>query len=177
MLGGAIVLALVAVFAAFAFVGAGDDFPDELEGLPRIRSSQADAFEESLEGFRAGDVGLIGAMYGPNERPALIVELVEGPSDQVALIPLPQTFDGAIFGFENSGGGEVDEETTIRESRSGLEIMCAEARVTSDPLIPDGAATLCGWKGDRIGFVFDVRGADLGGAVDQTARIAEQLDA
>jgi hypothetical protein len=176
-IGAAIGLTIAIGVAIVALLGDGDGFPDRLDGLTRVRSSQADVFEASLGEFALGDVRLTGAMYGETEaQPLVVVQRIDGPSDEVAFIPLEPTFDGAIFGFENSGGGDVNEATTIRETRSGFEIMCAEVRVTSNPMLPEGEATMCGWKAETIGFVFDFRGSDLTQAADRTARIADVLD-
>lgn len=158
--------------------GNGGVYPGTLEGLDRIRTSAADEFEESLDTFAFGDVRLSGAMYGgPDATPTVIVERIEGPAEQVALIPLQQTFDGAVFGFENSGAGQIDETSSVRGTRAGFEVICATMRVTvPDPTMPRGDGVMCSWKGTRIGIVIDFRTSDPEIALDATGRISELID-
>jgi hypothetical protein len=180
VLGAAIGLLIVAGVATLAFITGDDDgpYPDSLDGLERIRSSEADTFEESLASFESGDIHLSGAMYGESGTASLIVERIEGPEDQIAFVPLVSTFDGAVIGFENSGAGEIDEDERVTETRSGVEIICAELHATAgDPTMPAGDGVMCSWKDARIGIVIDFRTPDVRSAIETTSRIAAVIDA
>jgi hypothetical protein len=180
VLGAAIGLLIIAGVATLAIIrgGGGGPYPDTLDGLERIRSSAADDFEEGLATFDAGGISLSGAMYGDSEAALLIVERIEGPEDEVALVPLEPTFDGGVIGFENSGAGEIDEDEKVRETISGFEIICAALHSTvADPTMPVGDGVMCAWKGTRIGIVIDFRTPDARSAIEATVRIADVIDA
>jgi hypothetical protein len=156
----------------------GDGLPESLDGLARIHSSEANAFEESLGEFAMAGITISGAMYGgTDEQPVLLVERIEAPDGEVGFIPLQSTFDGAVFGFENSGAGDVDEDASVEGKRSGFEIICARMEVVANPSMPEGESTMCGWKGQVIGVVFDFRDSDTTVALDRTGRIAVAVEA
>ena len=172
-------LLAVVVVAVIATVSSKDDrLPDSLEGLDRIHSSAADTFEEGLGEFALAGITISGAMYGgANDQPLLIVERFESSDGDITFIPLRATFDGAVFGLENSGAGTVDEGSSVEGEASGFEVICARVEVVGDPSMPEGEATLCGWKGQVIGMVFDFRGSDTTAALTTTGRIAAAVEA
>lgn len=178
-IGAGIGLIAVVIVALIAILSSkGDGFPESVEGLDRIHSSEAKAFEESLGEFAVAGITISGAMYGgADEQPLLMVERIEAPDGQATSIPLRATFDGAVFGFENSGAGTVDEEASVEGERSGFEVVCASVEVVANPSMPEGAATMCGWKGHVIGVVFDFRSSDTTAALDMTGKIAEAVEA
>ncbi len=171
-------IAIVAVALIAILTSDHDGLPESVDGLDRLHSSQADAFEESLGEFALAGITISGAMYGEaNGPPLLLVERIESEDGQTALIPLRATFDGAIGGFESSGAGDVDEDSSVDGERSGFEVICAPVEALANPSIPGGVATICGWKGRFIGVVFDFRSSDTTAALDTTGRIAQEVEA
>jgi len=172
-------LVAMVIAAVIAILASNDDgFPESLEGLDRIHSSESDVFEATLREFALAGITISGAMYGGgDEQPVLLVERIEAQDGGIGSIPLQATFDGAVSGFENTGAGEVDEESSVEGERSGFEIVCASVEVVASPSMPAGEATMCGWKGQVIGVVFDFRDSDASAALDTAGRIAAAVEA
>jgi hypothetical protein len=175
---GIALLAVIVIATAVVLTSDGDGLPESVDGLDRIHSREAEAFEENLDEFALAGITITGAMYGEEDGPPLLlVERIEAGDGEAAAIPLRATFDGAVVGFESSGAGEVDEDASVEGDRAGFEVMCASVEVVADPSIPGGVATMCGWKGRVIGVVFDFRTSDTTTALDTTGRIAQEVEA
>jgi hypothetical protein len=171
-------LAVIVIATLVILTSDGDGLPESVDGLDRLHSSEAEAFEESLDEFALAGITISGAMYGEEEGPPLLlVERIEAGDGETAPIPLRATFDGAVVGFESSGAGEVDEGASVEGERSGFEVICASVEVVADPSMPGGVATMCGWRGRVIGVVFDFRTSDTTTALDTTGRIAQEVEA
>jgi hypothetical protein len=171
LIGFVVVIALVDVGG-----GSGDRLPEQVDGLDRIHGGIATTFEEELGTFEMGEMSIVGAMYGSGTVPQLFVERFDGEEEDLPFVPLETFFDGLILGFEQSGGGQIDEATEVEDERSGVEVRCAVVEGMPALIASSGAGTMCAWKGAGLGVVFDFRDSDVEAALDTTVRIASSVE-
>jgi hypothetical protein len=161
-----IVAAVVAVAAVGAFAvlrSAGGIFPERIGDYERMHDAQARSFEDSLKGFKMGDMTIQGALYGESRSmtPALVVEVMAGDSSLVSVTPVEDFMRGAAGGFEGSGAGTIDVDAGTSDTRDGVEYLCAPVQVSAGSRFGSDS-TACAWKGpDDIGLVFVTGSTDL----------------
>jgi hypothetical protein len=161
----ALVLANTFVVAYFLIRPRDPGVPDQIAGLPRLRTAQAKDFEDLLAGFRTGGISLRGGMYGTGDRPELILERFVGSDDPFQGIPIETVLGqaGSAFGQGVASGGEIDTEATMSRTHGGAEYACAPYRGTAPP--PDDASVICIFAGRTSGILFDLRTSDTASAL------------
>jgi hypothetical protein len=161
-----LLLANAGVVALLLTRGAGPDVPDQIAGLPRLRTDQAKAFEDLLSSYRAGGLSLRGGMYGSGGRPELILERFVGSDDPFQGIPIETVLGeaGSAFGQGVAGGGEIDTGATMSQSRGGARYACAPYHGA----VPGAGdmSIICIFAGQASGILVDLRTPETTSALD-----------
>jgi hypothetical protein len=148
MVGGAIAVIAAAVAAVIFLVMAHPKIriPDEIGGVPRLETNEAQQFERFVEGMAGSDgIEAEAAVYA--DQLGLTMFLIAGEDQS------PMTAEMALRAF-STGVESADSQTTIRltrlraETRQGVPYACA-------PMEGPLGGGLCAWKDpDTVGFVF-----------------------
>jgi len=156
------------IVAAFVLVNAGvgafvltrpdaNGMPDEVAGLPRLHTDAARSFEDFLASVHVGGVSIRGAMYGNADRPELLLERFVDGDDPFQGLPVETVLGQAASGLGiGMGGGELDEDATVSDTRDGADYACAPFRGPALPQIGD-VTVVCVFSGGGAGFLLDLR--------------------
>jgi hypothetical protein len=146
--GGAIAV-MAAVVAAVMFFVMGHPkirIPDEIGGIQRLETNQAQQFERFVEGMAGAD-GIEAQVAVYTDELGLTLFLIAGEDDS------PMSAEMALRAF-STGVESADSQTTVRltrlraETREGVPYACA-------PMEGPLGGGLCAWKDpDTVGFVF-----------------------
>jgi hypothetical protein len=168
-----VVVALVATSAvAFALTrGSGGELPDSIDGVPRMHTAEANAFEHVMDGMTMADMSLSGAMYGDGETPDLVLELISGVPAEARSVPMDVFFSQAGAGLAANSGGSVREAEAVEATDGGVEYRCAPLDLPPGAPGEAGTGVLCMWKAQDIGIVVTFRTGDPSAAVED-ARLA-----
>jgi hypothetical protein len=145
---------------------AAPDVPEQIAGLPRLRTDQAKAFEDLLSSYGAGGLSLRGGMYGIGDRPELILERFVGSDDPFQGIPIETVLGqaGSAFGQGLGGSGEIDTGATMSQTRGGARYACAPYH-GAVPGVGD-LSIICIFAGQTSGILVDLRTSETTSALD-----------
>jgi hypothetical protein len=168
-----VVLALVVTGAvAMALTGgSGGALPDAIDGVPRMHTPEAEAFERTLNGMTIADMSFSGAMYGDGVSPDLVVELISGVPDEARAAPMDTFFSGAATGIASTSGGTIRVEEAVEARDGDVEYRCAPLELPAGTAGLTGSGVLCMWRGRDIGILITLRTGDASAAVED-ARLA-----
>jgi hypothetical protein len=139
------VLALVIVLAIVGSRRSGSsDFPDEVLGLPRIRTDQMRAFEDAMGSLKFGDVTMQVAVYGQGSEGSVVVFVYRNlPADAPGMVD--GMLRGAAGGIDTSGG-TIGSEGSTQENRNGVDYRCLPFTGQLFPDSPSRQGVMCAWS-------------------------------
>lgn len=170
----AAIVILVIAIVALVVVPSEDGLPDQVAGLDRLHTDDAEAFEDTVGENRFGDVRVDGAVYGTEAVEQLILARYSNVAPAVSISSLLRGAGGGLV----IGGGTVDFDAEAIQTRAGVEYHCIpfEGRLFPSDVFP-ARGQLCVWAegDDEAALLIDVVAQDAGSAVTHAAAAHEAL--
>jgi hypothetical protein len=166
-----VIVALIVAGAVAIFLtrDASGGLPEEIDGLPRLHTAEAQALQDAVEGQEVEGLSISTAMYGDSVSPKLVVGVFAGLPPELRSAPMDGVFTVLATAL-TSQGGSLHPEEAVTATDGGTEYRCAPVDAPAGAGPPE-TGVLCMWRDDDIGIVLTFRTGDASAAVAD-ARLA-----
>jgi hypothetical protein len=177
---GLVLVVVVVAIAAVANGGSAQGVPDQVAGLTKLDTPEADAFERSVSSIEIMDMRIQGAIYGEQDQPRLMLEVFRNLPPGSEGVSAASFFSGATGGFEGTSGAAVDESRMVQRAVGSVDVACAPVDLGSSQvpnIFGSRAAALCVWTGSTYGLLLDARlhGDAMNQAIDEVVALQPDL--
>lgn len=155
-----LVAAAVISVGVLSILNKGGSLPGEIDGLERMHTADASAFEDVMAAQGYGDITMEGGMYGEGDRPVMVVGLITHLPQSQLETPLEFVFDQGAGGFAGTSGGTVDSSGAVSTSVAGVDYRCASFEFPGPVVGAGGHGSMCMWLADDAGFIITFRTTD-----------------
>jgi hypothetical protein len=165
----------VLIVIALVTIASEPGWPDRIGEVERLDDSLLFGFGDGGMDIRFGDARLIGAVYGREGLPELIVMRFAGEAELSGFIPLESFWEGALGGFESTSGATLARDTSTSADRDGVEYRCIAFEAPQSATAFE-RGTICAWRGRDIGLLVTSETTSSTAAIDVAERVYRAIE-